>query len=289
MKKELYDLIETYLAGALPEEKRQEVEARLASDEDFRQEVELHRALQESYTDPDRWQLKKALLEAMKEPLPPGDPPMEEETAAVDNWKKWQLWIPVALLLGVGIWYFGWRDTPLTRPNPTDIPPVQTPNSSSPTNDQKEAPVPQGQPTEQKIPESQTIAMADPSNFEENPSMEGLVAVRGGGELTLALTHPKPEERFNPQPTGKTTLRFSGTVEGMPPNVEAPLQLLIFNNKNAKTPIRAQVVQLNSDAKGQAVFILGFQVGFPMGLYYFRFEESEGEMLMAGKFFIGGL
>ena len=131
--------------------------------------------------------------------------------------------------------------------------------------------------------------MADPSNFEENPSMEGLIAVRGGGELTLALTHPKPEERFNPQPMGKTTLRFSGTVEGMSPNVEAPLHLLIFNNKNAKTPIRAQVVQLNSDAKGKAVFILGFQVGFPKGLYYFRFEESEGEMLMAGKFFIGGL
>lgn len=289
MEKELYNLIEAYLEGSLPDEKQREVEARMASDEDFRQEVELHRDLQESYADPDRWQLRTALLEAMEEPLPPVEPPRMMDAESFDSRKKWWLILPVALLLGVGIWYFSLQDAPIIAPNATDSPPVHTPTTLPPTNEQEMAPGQVNQPAVQKPKESQPIAMADPSNFQENRSMEGLIAMRDVGGLTVSLARPKLGEHLNPLPSGKTAIRFSGKVEGLVHSEKVSVNLLIFNNKNAKIPLLAQIVQLNSDAKGTADFNHATQLDFPKGLYYFRFEAEEGEMLIAGKFFIGSL
>lgn len=294
MEKELYDLIEAYLDGALPDEKRRAVEERMATDEDFRQEVEIHRDLQESYADPERWQFRQTLQEIMKEPLASDDPDQEiPETdpvpAASKSFQKDPpprkiiLEIIFILLLGVGIWYWVQSDQPAEVPQAPA--PVQTPTPDNPTG----APTQTDPKTPEKPQPQQPIAKADPANFRENRTMEALIMTRDGGGLSVDITRPKPGERFKPMSSGKTRLRFSGTIEGLSDTTDFKVQLLIFNNINANTPLLTQPLDLSADSQGNATFDIAPQVDFPQGLYYYRLEDEDSVMLAAGKFFIGSL
>ncbi len=77
-KEELYDLIEQYLEGALPDTASQEVERRLATDADFRAEVELHRAMHRSLGDTGNLRLRTALDTLLRNPPSMDDTPPPE-------------------------------------------------------------------------------------------------------------------------------------------------------------------------------------------------------------------
>lgn len=327
-KKDLYDLIEAYLDDALPDAKRREVEQRMEQDEDFRQEVELHRDLQEAYADPGRWHLRTVLQAVMEEPLPDAEPP-KKKIRTTGQW-RWWLALPAALLIGVAIWYFyrpgqyanhidsAEKSPAATKPaappsiNGQEVPPtpastlpvlrpktsdpagkspiiINLPDTLLPAKEQETPPTPATKPPAQKPKASQPIAMADPANFEENRSMEGLIAMRGDEDVTLTMTRPQIGERFQPNASGKTELRFAGAVEGLSAKDVTTLNLLVFDNKNVNTPILTRALQMTPDAKGAASFDAPVQVDAPKGLFYFRIENADGDILTAGKFSIGSL
>lgn len=288
MEKELYDLIEAYLDGTLPDEKRLALEERMTVDEDFRQEVALHRELQEAYADPDRWQLKSALLAAMEEPLTTSVPSGQKPDAVSNPWKWWRL-LPIVLLLGIGIWYLS---------KPPAVPPEQNNGNTTPTEQpttppEKDQEIKSAQ--ENKLPDdknkgSQPMAVGDPSAFQENRSMEGLIAMRGDGPITVTMNHPQINERFNPKSSSKTNVLFSGSVTGLPVNEPVQLMLLVFNNKDIKKPQWSQAIEWKGDVVGKALFEHPILLDIPKGLYYFRIEDQEsGEIVAVGKFFIGNL
>ncbi len=127
---ELYELIAAYLDDELPAERRQEVEQRMAADDAFREEVALHRALQEDYGDPARWRLREAMTEIMNEPLPPEAPPTAVTSGNANRWKFLAL-LAVILLAGFAVWQW-------SRPTSTDTifvepmtPASEKPNTSN--------------------------------------------------------------------------------------------------------------------------------------------------------------
>lgn len=284
-KNEIYELIESYLDGSLSIEQQQKVEQRMAADSAFREEVELHRSLQEDYKDPARWRLREVLTEVMQEPLVEQPQPVSTRR---NFW--WWIIVPALLLLVGGIWYF-------TKPGltPTTLPPSEN-NSTSPENDQPALPADKSaddntatQPIQQPQ-NSASIAQADPTNFKESPAMEAFMDIRGGADISLQITSPKNGTVFQTGSTGQTRLHFSGSLTELSPNDITVLDLLLFDNKNADKPLLTLTLKSTADANGNAGFDLRRMVNFSRGLYYFRIEEREsGDMLWIGKFTIGSL
>ncbi len=282
-KRELYELIEAYLDGSLPDRQRQEVERRMATDADFREEVELHRALQEDYEDPSRWRLREALSGIMDEPPPPEAPAPENERPR----PRRSLWaaLPVVLLLAGGIWYFMKPEAPATTP----VAPIEKQPEKTPAEQEKKAPPPDV--PAQKPEKTMPIAQADPADFNENPGMDRLIGeLRGAAELRVKMTVPEVGARLRQKPFTKTELHFSGTVEGAAKAEKLSLVLLVFDNKNSNAPLLRLPLLLEADTEGRANFSVTRQVDFRRGLYYYRIEEQESEdWLVVGKFFIGKL
>lgn len=279
--RDLYELIESYLDGGLPDEQRREVERRMATDKAFREEVELHRALQEDYEDPSRWRLREALSGIMDEPPPPETPAPEEKRPR--RRRYWWTAIPAVLLLAGGIWYLMKPGAPAAVPAP-----ARTQPENPPVEQKNEAPSPKN--PSQTPNKFMPIAQADPANFAKNASMEALRNLRGTGDISLQMTAPKDDAVFEPDGIGQTRLHFSGALAGLAPDEVLPLNLLIFNNRDADKPLLTLLTQAAADAKGAATFDLLQTVDFPKGLYYFRIDEREsGEMLGMGSFFISRL
>lgn len=291
-KMELYTLIESYLDDALPPDKRREVEQRMATDEAFREEVGLHRALQEDYSDPGRWRLRSTMSELMEEPLPFDE--TAPSTPKLGLPKRWNLAgiIAAVLVASIGIWYLFQMQSGQKSQEPVEKQTIQKPNVPIAGAEGTDSTIVKkgDEPPTQKPKEPAPIAQADPSKFKENPSMEALMGFRGGSGMTLQMSAPKNATTIQPNAKGAANLHFSGTLKTAPPNEAVQLDLLVFNNKAGNKPLLALPFQPASDTNGNAAFDLRQQVDFPKGLYYFRIEEREsGELLVVGKFFIGSL
>lgn len=278
--RDLYELIESYLNGELPDKQRQQVEQRMAADAAFREEVELHRALQEDYADPARWRLREALSDIMSESPPPGS---SEESPPNRRRPLWAA-VPVVLLLAGGIWYFTRPPAPIPALSPTkhlpETPPAKTQTPEAP---------PPNTPIQRKQP-SAPIARADPDRFKENTGKEALFGrFRSESELHLDMSAPQNAAVFHPDDKGQTRLRFAGTLTGLEPGKTLSLNLLIFNNRDAASLLTLPI-QITLDAKATAVFDLRKTASLPKGLYYYCVEQQEsGDWLTVGKFFIGRL
>ncbi len=292
-KFDLFDLIEAYLDGALPEEKRLEVERRMAEDETFRREVELQRELQENFSDPGRLRLRSALAKVMEEPLPSVETtpyPVGHRVVPM-NWKKRLISIAAVLLVGIGIWYllqvFGEQPIQNTVDKQhTEKPsaPIAKGNDSIPVQ-----PTEEPTPPKQKPKENSYIAEADPANFAHNASMEALVSSGVRSEnMDIKISSPSNGADFVPNINGEVNVRFAGTVKGISENELGALVLAIFNNKDAVKPLVSVPLGLKQDANGNMSFEVQQRLKFQLGLYYYTIEQ-EGEMVYTGKFTIGKL
>ncbi|MBK9017949.1 MAG: hypothetical protein IPM82_30075 [Saprospiraceae bacterium] len=290
-KFDLFDLIEAYLDGTLPEEKRREVERRMAEDEIFRREVELHQELQDNFSDPGRWRLRSALAQVMEEGLPPDEPSFKPKPSFSNSLWKWIIFFGI-VLVGIVIWY--WLQSPPDQPTkkPGETQPTVQP--SAPGAGVKADTIPveipkESVPPKQKPKENSYIAEADPADFIPNPSMEALVSsgLRSFEGLTFSMTSPSNSAEFTPDKKGETSVRFAGVLEG--PSGEPPFEpvLAIFNNKDVAKPLISLPLELKKDAVGSA-FEVRQRLKFLPGLYYFTIEQ-DNELMYAGKFTIGGV
>ncbi len=225
-KTDLYELIESYLENTLTDAKQQEVEQRMAIDDAFRKEVELHRALQEDYADPDRWHLRSALSEIMEQPLPSDESvtsTLHRNTGSRRKWWtetltgyliptgswKWAMAIIVAILVIVGFWFFNRptatqlpKETPMVEnpvpPVKENKPPVEQQDEAPKTSEHPETPIvkkekqspPKSPSTPPPPKETRPIAQADPADFAENPNMEAYMQMRSSALVEITVTEP---------------------------------------------------------------------------------------------------
>lgn len=291
-KAELYELIAAYLDDKLPAERRQEVEQRMAADDAFREEVALHRALQEDYGDPARWRLREALTEIMNEPLPPESPPSAATPSA--NNQRWKILAMLAavLLAGFAIWQWSRPTAPATPPS---TPPP--PTTEWPTPPVQEAPAQQAAPTvptPQKQGNSQQnkpappkinapIAQVDPADFLPNAEMEDMIVsnIRSEG-LEVKISSPANGADFRLDKHGEALIKFAGKMEAEP---DAGLVLVIYSTKAVNNPDTTLPLDLKKTADGWA-FEIRKGLKLKPGLYYFTVEK-EGEAAYTGKFTVG--
>lgn len=308
----IHDLIEAYLDGKLPAEKRHEVEKRMAEDERFRRKVKLQRELQEHFEDPQRWHLRNLMAEIMAEELPPEEPPAASGRG--NGLRRWWLWmIPFALLVGAGVWFL--RSTLFVKASQegaNELPSIELQLSPSEEATAPEAELspesmdadPAALPSEPQTPLQATrppiaarpspalqpqmpIAQADPADFVPNPSMEMLVlsgSTRSGG-YTFFFRTPSVRTDFARSRDGTTQIRFEGEVEGMSDEQELAFSIAILSTTNISRSLLSIPV---TQAKGGAAFELQQKVNLRPGLYYFVVTLDGGESdAYYGKFTIG--
>ena len=186
-KIDLFDLIESYLNNDLPDAKRREVEQRMVEDEAFRQEVELHRGLQENFSDPGRWRLRSTLAEVMKENPPPDEPSFKSKPGFSKS-----RWIGIIffsiVLIGIVIWYLLQSLPDQSTREPVESQPTLQPSIAVPGVESDTAPVAaprESVPQKQQPEENLLIAEADPADFIPNPSMEAFI---GSGSRPMHRT-----------------------------------------------------------------------------------------------------
>ncbi len=294
-QQELYELIGQYLAGELPDERRQEVERRMAEDDIFRKEVALHRQLKENFSDPARWRLRTMLDQAFREPLPPPKPPPAEE-ARVPSYRKTGVrrWVWVALLVGAALLAFLMWQRLKVQPPPgspgTPTLPKPTPDSSLQIN----RPVAPPAPSQDTVPPaskprekvSKTIPIA--GSFTPNEILERrLKGKRRGDKIKFTFSAPKNGDTFALDQNGDAVVLFLGAASGFQSGSETVLNLRIFNNQDSQKPQSEMPLKLSADASGNAVLDAKLVRRLPQGLYYFQLEkEVDGVVLFTGKFII---
>lgn len=275
-QQDLHEQIEAYLSGTLPPEERQAWQRRLSEDAELRREVELHRQLQQDY-DGGRLQLRANLREIMNEPLPPDTPPV---SGGNRRWGWWTGLIGCLLVAALAVWFFQ-----KTAPAVPETPPAETPVAPPASAPEKAPSVP-----DSAVPKpARPIAAADPARFKPNPGMEAFVngGVRSSG-IEINITRPANGKRFMPDEKGAFTVRFSGTGNWPADKRPKGFSLLFFDNLDANRPLLTVPIQAQKDIVESLTFDMRQPLKFPPGLYYFTVEENDlGEILYAGKFFVG--
>lgn len=290
-KEELYDLIERYLDGTLPETEHQEVERRLMTDADFRAEVELHRALHTSLGDAGNLRLRAALDNLLSHPPLADDVPTPKPVPTLTVSFTWRRLTGIAAVLaaiGFFLWLWLAPDDETTRPissQPAQNQPIDTlpPDSIS-------LPI--------KSNPDKPIAMADPADFAPNPVLEARIGdvLRGDNGVTFELTSPPIAASFQLQ-NGQVTLPVRGRATGGTIPADQPLELLIYSNRpkdwNNKQPLATFPLALTPD--GEGIYRLDFRPALRTrpGLYYIVAgqrrpgEDGDGHrVLWVGKFVV---
>lgn len=292
MKKEqLYDLIERYIDNSLSDAERQEVERRIATDADFRAELELQRAMQQHLGDPSEVNLRLALDEVLSTP-PANDSGPTDNTAAprVLGRLLWAGLLALAVVAGVILWR-PWN----TGSNHDTLPPQQQPIQSP---DPKTSPAPPAPaPAQDHNPQKEPIAMANPADFEPNSALEARIGnVRGddGVELSLKITSSGEEFRSR---KGQITLPVTGElrVDGAAP--DQPIHLFIYSNRpndyENKHALFDLPLSLDQTGEGQFRIEVRQTLRLRPGLYYavagqLRTSDAGGgyRTLWVGKFVV---
>lgn len=294
---ELYKLIEDYLNNRLPEERRRELEERMEKDEEFRKEVQLHRAMQEEFSDARGWNLYASLQEIMKEDEAPGL--VEHPDDSKKKSRNW-LWV-IVLCVGGGMlfWYF----SSIFEPRPS-YPPGQGPSidatdsltkGNDPVKEKAEDKVePKTDPRPKKDSnEKDQMASIDPKNFEPNRTMETYIRSAGtlsAGGMSVRMDPAKQPVSFFPNKDGSSPLLFSGGFYGLRPGSDTRFVFNVFDNKNTLDPKESIPLAVNAGSSGTAEFIVDQRLKLIPGLYYYQIEhESSGAVLVTGKFFVGSM
>jgi hypothetical protein len=274
---DLNELIERYLDGSLPAEMQQEVETRLATDADFKAEVELHRQLQTELADPKKMQLRDLLQEVVQEPLP---------APAKPGWLKLVGTGLAALLVLWALWVW-------LSPTPTDVPaPVRQEETKPVTPDNQPVAMPPGQnePPKTDVKEAHPhIAMANPAAFHTNRDFEARLGSQirdAGGAATVAS--PATGADFTPK-DGFVRIRFRGAANADGDATSYPLHINIYSNEpNPDKPMFLLRPEITDRNAGSWDFSTMARLRLQPGLYYFTVERQAGDdLIFVGKFTVG--
>ncbi|GEM_PF-761079 len=294
---DFYKLIEDYLNNRLPEDRRREIEQRMAEDETFRREVHLHRAMQGEFSDARGWNLYASLQDIMNEDEAQGQ--VDSPDSILKKRSKW-LWLILTVLIGgMTVWYFSNSKEPAPTPHSRQLPTNDTKDSSSKSNDSlpvkledmddignDSIPI---KPQKEKL----QMAIADPKNFEPNQTMEAYI--RSGGTLgiggvSVRINALQQVATFLPSKKGFTRIHFSGAFLGLHSGEKTGFVFNIFDNKNTLDPRAIISMEASADGSGTSNFKVEKTLKLNLGLYYYQIEHvGSGEVLVTGKFFIGSM
>lgn len=300
MKKDInFDLIERYLDGALSAVEQQEVESRIATDPEFRAELELRRALQQHLGDPGEFRLRSALDEILN-PALPGDTPLSEPPDARPKSRGWPAWAGLVVFLAiVGIisWYW-WNGRNST---PAGVPVLEKPEDGAPALPQENKPVPlPPAPTQnpaKKDWSKQPIAMANPADFTPNPALDARIGgVRGDDGADLELVSPASESAFLLH-DGRIALTVRGTINIDTIPADQPFRLFIYSNRPKDWENKQALFERTFPLKpvGTAQYEVDFrqQLSLRPGLYYMLVGQQRApgagtgyRTLWVGKFMV---
>lgn len=291
-KEELYDLIERYLDNTLADAEREEVEHQMATDAEFRAEVEIQRALHISLGDKGNFQLRSALDDLLRNP-PPLDGTLTTKTpfppASRPGWLRLAGVIILLAAFGYMIWRWvvpGSDSTPAPSSQPAKQPSADTassPQKATPTDTANLPPSPSP---------NKTIAVADPADFEPNPVLEARIGdMMRGGNLHFEISSPPVGASFHLQ-NAQITLAVRGTVTGKEITSDQPLELLVYSNRTEawqnKQP--SFITPFNIKLKNDGSYQVDFETKLKIrpGLYYLvigqKREDGGHKALWFGKF-----
>lgn len=269
----LYELIEQYLAGTLEASRRQAFEQQLQQDPDLRQEVAVHRFLQQQGADPGKMALRRQLGELSKQ--------QQASRRKKLRQRRWAFIGLAALALTIlAFWWLLHRSgetaptppMPPTQTAPEEAPPVETPPSQ-----EADAPAAPSKP-------DNAIAALDPADWAPNPLLDPLAGsiLRQDAPLALRLTSPAPERQFTLQ-NRKVALLIEGELakDALDEPFEA-LNIQLFSNRQEdyleSRPVFTQTPACPAEGN-ICKFKLTPRLALKPGLYYLVIAAQDGTPL----------
>lgn len=268
------DLIERYLNGTLSATEQEAITLRLATDPDFKAEVELHQQLHTEFADPKKLQLRDMMGDILRQaPAPP-----EVES---NKWLKIG-GIALIVLMGAGLIYWMSASTQKELPPAPDQTIQPAPNAPKDTQ----------QVVSPKPPAQEPIAMADKAAFKPNPVFEsrlGNGGIRSSESAEVAFQSPGSGADYT-LVNGQVKIQFKGTIKADDDESEFPLQLSLYNNRSTDTPVAqfTPAILNRNEQSEQWNFSSKQTLRLPEGLYYFTLErQANAELVFVGKFTVG--
>jgi len=268
------DLIEQYLSGELPPAELQTFEARMATDAEFRAEVELQRQLHEEFADQKKLQLRDLLSDMLKEPPPPPN----------NGWLKGAGIVLAVLLLGWLGWY--WFSSAPENIQPAIKEEIKSPppsNEPIATPENRDIP---SDPTEQ--PQDHLIAQADPAAYVPNRIFEtSLDRMIRSSDGAAEMASPVMGAKLKAE-NGMVKINFRGFAPADGDTAQFPLILKIFDNQATidKSLFRIlPTIGNRNETDGRWTFSSPQRLRLRPGLYYFTLErQSDEDLIFVGKF-----
>ena len=269
--------IEQYLNGALPPAEMQAMEARIATDAAFRNEVELNPQLHAEFEDPQKLTLRNLLGDILREPPPPAP-------RQYGNLLK-GLGLVSAVLLAVWLGLRWLSPAPEPATAAPEEKSTRPPTQVAPTENENTPPKPL-----ESTPE-RPIAMADPAAFTPNRGFEDRIGsqIRAAGG-SVDLQSPAMGANFAPE-NGFVKITFRGTAPADADTAQYPLVLKIYTNKNPSGEALFRLlptIDNRASAADKWTFSTVQRLRLRPGLYYFTVErQAEEDLIFTGKFTVG--
>ena len=252
----LYELIESYLAKRLDPERLEAIEQQMAEDDVFREAVEA----------------RKASLVASPEVIP--DQEKVKELIDSNEEKGGGYQKAKLILLVLSLFFAGWQIGMLVSELPDS--PEETP----------EIPAPRAQL--KPVESTATPPITSDERFVPNPAFETLI--EGGirsRALDLVLSEPRMGAFYTQGAGGRTTLEFKGEAHDTEVRLTARFRILIFNNQDVENSIQAFSFRFKKRENENNRFQLSRTLQLDLGLYYFLVQSEDGDQLLyTGKFII---
>ncbi len=271
------ELIERYLDGTLSEAEREALNTRLAIDDAFRAELELHQQIHAEFADPKKLQLRDMLTDILQQ-----EPTPTEAEKPSNGWKLAGLVLIVLLGAGLIWWMAGQTKNPMPSApeQPQQTAPIQQTGNDPDTTQSGKTP-------------SNAIAMVDKAAFKANKVFEarlGNGGIRSSDAAESKMTQPAMGANFTAA-NGQVKINFSGTIPSEADAEELPLQISVYNNLSTDVPVAQFAPQMTN--RNQQVekwtFSSRQMLRLTAGLYYYTLErKSDGELMYVGKFTVDG-
>lgn len=269
MKEQLYERIEAYLAGTLPEEERARLEQEIASDPALAEEVALHRSLDNMLSDREKMSFRRKLDEVGQAYAQP--------PSSGSRW-LWPALILVAVVAVSGWFLLRPSSEPLPPPAP-ETPVTQDTIANAPPQDS--VPVPPPPPAPPKPSQRNLFAPLPALEKAIQKERDAYLAI----ETALLDALPTADARSR-------QIRFSGRL--LSATEPPPLELRILDNSApegalvARIPVTAQLIEEEENIRAFAAKKLytldaAQNVRMSQGLYYGQLTTAaDGKVLWTG-------
>ena len=272
--------IENYLNNEMPKGERQDFESDLERDKSLQESLKFQKGMQE-YMDERNPDFENILSEM-------GGKYFQERKSNL-FFLKWWIYIPIILIILVGIWRF----LPLTSTTPIKaipsepsvIVPLKT-TEDKPTSPIEEPKIEQEKEATPVTPidnsiENQPIASLNPDDFKRNNALESIISEKYRNDIFTEMTFPKKNQVF--AYNKGVNFKVKGNTTASP-----PYQLIVYSNQVSDFDNDYRLLDKELDgfkSNDEFQFRFNAEIPFKQGLYYLILQdESEGAILYISRF-----